>query len=162
MSPEAWDPVAQLTARLAVRATIDGYALACDRGAVDVVVAFFTVDGVLEAPQVGVRAEGQESLRRAFAGFGRRRSSAGVPPVASLQHHVTTSCVTGLGPALATATSYYVVLTDAGPDHWGRWVDVLVPEPSGGGTWLLAERQAFIDGAVPGSWSTWPAGGARH
>jgi deazaflavin-dependent oxidoreductase (nitroreductase family) len=139
MTGEAWDTTARVAARTEVRATIDAYAL-CDGGLVDAAAALFTDDGVLEAPEVGVLVRGREAIRQPWWGSppdSRRQAYRRSAPSATMSRRVALQKLT---QARARATSYYVVLTEVGVDHWGSWVDVLVPERPSGGKWLLAEH----------------------
>ena len=53
-------------------------------------------------------------------------------------------------PTEATSRCYYLVVTNHGLDHWGRYLDRYCVR---GGRWLFAHRRQFMDGAVPGSWA---------
>jgi hypothetical protein len=50
----------------------------------------------------------------------------------------------------ARATSYFLVLTAVGLDHWGTYRDRLVRLE---GRWRFAERAAHVEGSAPGSWA---------
>ena len=46
------------------------------------------------------------------------------------------------GPDAARGASYFFVVTARGPDHWGRYRDVLIPV---GDRWLFAHRRIGVD-----------------
>ena len=45
----------------------------------------------------------------------------------------------------ATATSYFFVLTEIGPDHWGTYRDQLARDDASG-SWLFTERNVTVEG----------------
>jgi hypothetical protein len=49
----------------------------------------------------------------------------------------------------ARATSYFLAITAAGPDHWGVYRDDLVLD---GDRWRFARREAIPEGSAPGGW----------
>lgn len=139
--------IAEVVAREAIRDVLARYNHAGDRGRLDEMVELFTVDGVLEIagdpPIVG---------RPAIRGFfvdtaASLRAATGVP---LLRHHVS-SVLIDLDRDLlgASATSYFLVVTERGPDHWGRYRDELVQD---GPVWRFTRRRVRTDGAAPDSW----------
>ncbi|HEV2310836.1 MAG TPA: nuclear transport factor 2 family protein, partial [Acidimicrobiia bacterium] len=50
----------------------------------------------------------------------------------------------------ARASSYFLAVTAAGPDHWGRYRDRLARVD---GQWRFTEREAAVEGHAPGSWA---------
>jgi ketosteroid isomerase-like protein len=137
---EAWE----LVARERIRDTIARYAHLVDRGRIDELVALFTEDATLEA---GDRppARGRDAIRAVFLGTGRRLASAAAPLI---RHHVSNVLIDVGGPDAATASSYFLAVTERGPDHWGRYRDRLVRQ---GDHWLFAHRRARADGYAPDS-----------
>ena len=65
-----------------------------------------------------------------------------------LRHHVSSVKIDLTGPDTASAASYFLVFTEVGLDHWGRYADRLV---RAGGSWLIAHRKVRLDGAVHNS-----------
>jgi hypothetical protein len=70
-----------------------------------------------------------------------------------LRHCVTNTTITidpftAEGTRRARAESYFLVVTEAGLDHWGRYRDEFEPERD---RWLLARRQVRTDGYAAGS-----------
>jgi ketosteroid isomerase-like protein len=136
---------AEVVARELVRETIFRYAHLVDRGRIDELVALFTDDATLEA---GDRppARGREAIRAFFVGTGARLAAGTARPL--VRHHVSNVLVTIGGPDAASAESYFLAVTERGPDHWGRYRDRLVRRD---GRWLFAQRRARADGYAPGS-----------
>jgi hypothetical protein len=131
----------ELTAREAIRELIARYALAGDRGRLDALAACFAPDGVLQFP--GTTARGPAAIASALA------SAPPVPGLTLVRHHVTTQAI-DLSPdrGVADARSYFLVLSDAGPDHGGVYVDRLRRQ---GSAWLFSHRQVRIDWQSSGS-----------
>ena len=138
---ELWE----LTARELVRETIARYAHLVDRGRIDELIELFTEDGTLEA---GARppAHGRDAIRAFFLGTRGRLAAATTRPL--IRHHVSNVLVELTDPATATAASYFLAITERGPDHWGRYQDRLVER---GGRWLFQHRRARADGYAAGS-----------
>ena len=138
---ELWE----LAARGAIHETVARYAHLVDRGRIDELVELFTDDGTLEA---GDRppATGRGAIREFFLETGKRLASASTRPL--IRHHVSSLAVDVTGPDDATAESYFLALTERGPDHWGRYRDRFVRR---GSRWLFQHRRARTDGYAPGS-----------
>jgi len=140
---ELWE----LVAREAIRDLVARYAHAADRGRLDELCALFAGDGVLRiderAPLVG------HDAIRGFLG-GTRESVRGQTETALIRHHVSNLRITVEGPESASGAAYFFVVTERGPDHWGRYRDRYRPE---GGRWRFAERRVRLDGCAPGSWA---------
>jgi hypothetical protein len=70
---------------------------------------------------------------------------------ALIRHHVSNLLITMEGRGSATGTSYFFVVTERGPDHWGRYRDAYRPDAAG--RWQFVERRVRVDGFAPGSWA---------
>jgi hypothetical protein len=141
-----------LLAREAIRDTLCRYNLAGDRGRLDELVACFSEDGVLEVKGEW-RATGAAEIRERTGGAapdtgGRSRGL--------LRHHLTTQGIELLGPDAARAWSYFLVLTEAGPDHAGRYADQLRKQAGG---WLLTHRRVVVEWWSPNT--VYPSQAAR-
>jgi len=112
------------------------------------VVRLYTAEGSLELPD-GREARGHEALRELFREFHARL--AGDARSSSVRHHVTSHSSQSAGNDKATSTTYFLVTTAQGIDHWGQWEDWLRRTPDGG--WRLHSRKVVIEGSVQGSWS---------
>ena len=134
----------ELVARERIRDTIARYAHLVDRGRIDELVALFTEDATLEAGD-GPPVRGRDAIRAVFLGTGRRLASAAAPLI---RHHVSNVLIDVESPDAATASSYFLAITDHGPDHWGRYRDRLVPA---GDRWLFQHRRVRTDGRASGS-----------
>jgi hypothetical protein len=143
--------VRELIAREQIRELVARYAHHADRGRFDDLVELFADDGVLEI-------DGREALRgrgalRAFLEATRAdlREATGSGVV---RHHVTTLSIDVTGSDEASGAAYFLVVSERGLDHWGRYRDRYVRTA---GVWRFAARRVRIDGFGPGSWA-----GRRH
>jgi hypothetical protein len=142
---ELWE----LSAREAIRHTIASYTYAADRGRFDDLVALFAPDGVLEVHGIGgARAVGRDEIAQFFGGV-NTDVVASAPP-GRMQHHVSSVWIDVLSASTARGSCYFMVLTGAGVDHWGRYRDEFVPA---GDRWLFAHRLVRTDGVTPGGWA---------
>jgi SnoaL-like domain len=142
---ELWE----LSAREAIRHTIASYTYAADRGRFDDLVALFAPDGVLEVHGIGgARAEGRDAITQFFRGV--NTDVVVTAPPGRMQHHVSSVWIDVHLESAARASSYFMVVTGAGVDHWGRYRDDLVPV---GDRWLFAHRLVRTDGVTPGGWA---------
>lgn len=134
-----------LVARERVRETIVRYAHLVDTGRFDELLDLFTEDATLEAGD-HPPARGRAAIRAFFVDTGiRLRAAQGRP---FIRHHVSSIDVEVESPDAATSRSYFLAITDQGPDHWGRYRDRLVRD---GERWLFAHRRVRTDGRVAGS-----------
>jgi hypothetical protein len=138
---EIWE----LMAREMIRETIVRYAHLADRGRIDELVELFLEDATLEAGDAAP-ARGRAEIRAFFLGTGKRLAAATTRPL--LRHHVSNILVVLEGREAATAESYFLAVTERGPDHWGRYRDRLVARD---GRWLFQHRRARADGYAPRS-----------
>ena len=135
----------ELAAREQIRDLIARYAHLVDGGRLDELVLLFDEDATLEA---GDRppAHGRTAIRALFADTGTRLASATGRPF--VRHHVSNVAIDVLDAASAGAVSYFLVITERGPDHWGRYRDRFVCRD---GHWLFAHRRARVDGYASAS-----------
>jgi hypothetical protein len=138
---ETWE----LVAREQVRETIARYAHLVDRGRIDELLELFTPDGVLEANDLPP-ARGREAIRAFLGGTKERLAAAATAPW--IRHHVSSVEIRVESPTAATADSYFLAITERGPDHWGRYRDRLVAVD---GRWCFAHRRVRVDGRAIGS-----------
>ena len=135
----------ELAAREAIRETVARYAHLVDRGRLDALLELFVEDATLAAgdrpPVIGRVAIGEF-----FRHTGKRLASAAARPL--IRHHVSNLLIDLTGPDDASAESYFLALTERGPDHWGRYRDRFVRR---GSRWLFQDRRARADGYAPGS-----------
>ncbi len=138
---ELWE----LIAREGIRETIGRYAHYADGGRFDELADLFTADGVLEIP--GQVITGRDAIRTFLDGT--KANLAATMSQALIRHHVSSLSITINAPDRAEAVSYFLAITAAGPDHWGRYRDDLVPT---GDRWLFRRRRVRRDGYAPSSW----------
>ena len=67
-----------------------------------------------------------------------------------MRHHVSSVRIDLSDAGNAAGSSYFLVVTERGLDHWGRYRDRYVLRA---GRWLFATRQVRVDGVSPGSWA---------
>ena len=133
----------ELAAREAVRESIARYAHAVDHGKFDDAAACFAEEGVLDIRDSG-RAEGRAAILELFAGAGRKLASTSTK--AFIRHHVSSiSMAVDVTAGRASATSYFFVVTEVGPDHWGTYRDTLMRDDASG-DWLFTERKVAVEG----------------
>ena len=137
----------QVAARDAIRELVASYTHCGDGGRFDEFCALFAADGVLELDGGRVVA-GRDAIRAFVAGTGD--SVVGSGKRAFIRHHVSSVQITLDDPDHAHGASYFFVVTQRGPDHWGRYRDRYVRD---GERWLFAHRRVRLDGAAPGSWA---------
>jgi SnoaL-like protein len=136
---------AALADREAIRDVIGRYAHAADSGRFEDLAALFDVDGVLEVDG-GLRSVGRAAILEFVSGVRDRSSSGGVPQY--VRHHTTNTVIDLTGVDSAEAASYFLVFSDVGADHWGRYRDRLVRTAGG---WRFAHRRVRTDGYGVGS-----------
>ena len=71
-------------------------------------------------------------------------------PCRTIRHHVTSHRIDVTARDAATGAAYFLVVSDRGPDHWGRYRDRYV---TADGAWRFAARRVRVDGWAPDSWA---------
>lgn len=146
----------ELAARDEIRDLVAAYAHLGDAGRFDALSALFAPDGVLELDD-GRAFRGHEALH---GFFGATRDALGAGTTHPLiRHHVSSVQVTVDDPEHAHGSSYFFVVTQRGPDHWGRYRDGYVRADD---HWLFAHRRVRVDGMAPGSWAAERRGGSHQ
>jgi hypothetical protein len=134
---EIWE----LSVRESVRQTLADYTAGTDRYRLDDVAACFAPGGALSFTG-GTRSVGPAAIAAGLAtqvgGF-----RAGPVPLTHVRHHISSVCFGSVSPDRVGVSSYFLVLTDIGVDHWGSYRDVLILFD---GRWLFASREAIVDG----------------
>lgn len=137
----------ELSAREELRDLVAAYAHAADSGRFDEVVALFADDGVLETPD-RIEHRGREGIRAFLGGTGA--ALAGATTVPLIRHYVSNLRLAVTGTDDATGAAYFLVVTERGPDHWGRYRDRYVRTAEG---WRFAHRRVRLDGYAANSWA---------
>jgi len=140
---DAWE----VAARESLRDLVARYNANGDAGRLDAVVALFTPDAVVEVPPR--RYEGAERIRSLFSGAAHPAARDSAPPQ-RIWHHTATLQIDFDDTRNARGRCYFQVLTEAGLDHWGRYLDRYRCDD---GHWRFAARRVSIDGFVPGGWA---------
>lgn len=145
---ETWE----LAARESIRDLVARYNASGDAGRFEETLALFAFDAVVKI--VGGRTyAGREEIRTLFTAAAE--SSAAKDPADAhaspsfIRHFTATHQIDLRGRERAAGRCYYAVLTGAGLDHWGRYVDSYV---EANGQWQFAKRVVSVDGAVLGGW----------
>lgn len=141
---------AEATAELAIRRNMIGYARAADRGRAHDLAARFHDHGVLhivgntfDAGEYAGRHAIVERIERTVAMMSTRSN------VPRLRHHISSILIEFMDEVTAVASSYFLAVTNEGPDHWGRYSDqVLLVN----GVWRFARRTVIHEGFRPGAW----------
>ena len=144
--------VRELAARESIRDLVARYNASGDSGRFDETMALFAEDAVVEVVP-GRTYTGRDEIRSLFTGAAKTDA----PEAASkpkqrrfIRHYTATHQIEVLGPHEARGRSYYVVITESGLDHWGRYVDRYVQRD---GHWLFLHRHISVDASVPGGWA---------
>jgi hypothetical protein len=139
----------ELVGREAIRELAAAYAHAADGGRFDELLALFTPDGSLQVddrePLVG-----PDAIRAFVGGTQTSVQATATTTRGYIRHNVTSHTITVDGPDDAHGAAYFFVVTERGPDHWGRYRDRYVRRD---GRWLFASRRVRVDGVAPGSWA---------
>lgn len=144
---EAYVETWELIAREQIRHLVAAYAHDADSGRFDELVGLFAEDGVLEPPD-GEMHRGRDAIR-AFLG-GTKTHLAATTATALIRHHVSSLRIAVASPTEASGAAYFFVVTEHGPDHWGRYRDRYVCRD---GQWHFAHRRVRLDGWAPNSWA---------
>jgi hypothetical protein len=139
----------ELIAREQIRELVARYAHHADRGRFQELVGLFADDGVLEIDDREA-LRGRDAIRAFLEATGATlRESTGR---AMVRHHVTTLSIDVTGADEASGAAYFLVVTDRGLDHWGRYRDRYLRTAGG---WRFAARRVRVDGFGAGSWAGW-------
>lgn len=135
----------EAVAREEIRDVISRYNHAGDRGDLEALGLCFAESGVLD---LAGRAplEGRAAIQEHLGGVVRELAERSARPL--LRHHVSSVRIELTGPDSATASSYFLVFTEVGLDHWGRYFDHFARS---GESWQIARRKVRVDGAAPAS-----------
>ena len=133
----------EIVARESIRDTLSRYTFCGDRGRLEELAACFARDGVLELAD-GWTARGRDEIQA------RTRSSLPADDGARrrplLRHHLSSQRIEMTAPEAARAWTYFLAVTENGPDHSGRYIDRLQRV---GGQWLIAHRRVVVEWYAP-------------
>ena len=137
----------EFIAREAIRELVSAYSHHADSGRFDELAALFADDGVLEIKGEPV-VSGRAAIRAYLAGVGRDLAFTSTTQM--IRHFVANLGIEVVSPTEARGECYFLVVTDGGVDHWGRYRDEYT---SIGDAWLFARRTVATDGFVPGGFA---------
>jgi hypothetical protein len=137
----------ELIAREAIREIVAAYSHHADSGRFDELVALFSADGVLEIKGEPVVA-GRDAIRGYLGGVGRDLADTSTTQM--IRHFVANLRIEVTSPTEARGECYFLVVTDGGVDHWGRYRDQYRRDDD---DWLFARRTVTTDGFVPGGFA---------
>ena len=135
---EMWE----LVAREQVRHTISSYTFGGDRGKLDELAAAFAPDGVLQIESDDVSTGRAAIIERLSPVVTMDRHPG------QMHHHLSGTHFRSVTESEIEVSSYFLVITDIGADHWGRYRDRFVPVDD---RWLIAHRQVTTDGYAEAS-----------
>lgn len=140
---ELWE----LVAREQIRDLVARYTHCADKGRFAELAELFEVDGILDIGE-GRVMHGRDGI----LGFlGGQKTDLQTKTGASLvRHHVANLRIDVDGAERARGVSYFFVVTDRGPDHWGQYRDVYARGADG--QWRFAERRVKLEGYGADSW----------
>ena len=105
--------------------------------------ALFAEDGSLTV-HGGEKFTGKSTIEEVFRKFDKSKRP-GLP----YRHHLSSIKITLSSNREAEASSYFLVMGNTAPDHWGIYRDTLVRL---NGEWLFKTRTITIEGAEPDGW----------
>ena len=119
----------------AICALLARYTYAGDRGRIAELAACFALDGTLEFP--GATATGPAAITATLTGGPPH------PGRSFVRHHITNPLIAIADDGQnATARSYFLVISDNGPDHSGTYDDRLRHGADG---WRFVHRRVRVD-----------------
>ncbi|MCB2078032.1 MAG: nuclear transport factor 2 family protein [Novosphingobium sp.] len=145
-----------LLAREAIRDTLAKYNVSGDRLKAEDYAACFTEDGIIESTTRGVAENFRFDGRAAIFEWQNRWRSAKpgeaqkdvVRKATFVRHNLTTCKIDLTGPETAKVRTYWIVMSDNGPDHCGVYLDEFRKV---GEDWLIAHRKVRTDWHAPDS-----------
>ena len=123
-----------------IRALMATYAVDGDRGRMDSLINCFALDGSLSFP--GANVKGREEILTVLTSGERD------PQLTRVRHHLTTSHINLVSKSVAKGRTYFLVISNIGPDHSGVYVDEFEKTDR---SWLIKRRDVRIDWQSPSS-----------
>ena len=142
---EIWE----LIARESIRDLVARYNANGDSGRFEPMLDLFAEESTMEIP--GDTYQGKAAIRGMFEGVATRTGASEGPTVKFIRHCTSTHQIDLQSETEAKGRCYYMVLTDKGLDHWGRYIDEYRRVD---GEWRFWHRKVTMDTAVPDAWAT--------
>ncbi|MFQ5514441.1 MAG: nuclear transport factor 2 family protein [Myxococcota bacterium] len=140
---ELWE----LSARESIRELVARYNGWGDTGRFDPMLELFAEDAVMCVPPDRV-LHGREEIRALFTATARRTGRHKGARTTLVRHFTATHQIDLQSRTTAMGRAYYLVLTDRGLDHWGRYIDEYRRVS---GRWVFQRRRVTVDGRAPGA-----------
>lgn len=135
-----------VVAREEIRALLIEYVQCADGGRTERMLELFAADAVMDATG-DPTCHGHDEIRAYFERAGRSARRLMERPY--LRHHLSSIHIELDEPTRARSTAYFLAITDTGPDHWGRYRDLL---HKNGDTWTIQHRLLQLEGRTAGGW----------
>lgn len=136
----------ELIAREEIRSLLIEYVQCADGGRTERMLELFTPNAVMEATGDPI-CHGRDDIKAYFERAGQSIRKHMTSTI--LRHHLSSINITMTAPDQARTTAYFLAITDAGLDHWGRYRDTLERGPEG---WQITHRLLQLEGRTPGGW----------
>jgi hypothetical protein len=124
---------------VAVNALLGRCAQLGDRGKAREVANLYVEEGILRSG-TGDECVGRDKIAAYLERVGSEASATGALTFA--RHHITSVDITAVSSERAEVDSYFLVISDVGVDHSGRYRDVIVRQD---GRWLFQTRSVRLD-----------------
>ena len=129
-----------IESHIRITSTLNSYSAPC--GAREK-AALFAEDGIF-IMHGGKAINGKGAIESLFSEFDRAKK-----PGHHFRHHLSSIKITMKSPDEADVTSYFLVMGNTAPDHWGVYHDTLIRSND---DWLFSKRATTIEGADPKGW----------
>ena len=146
----------ELVARESIRDLVARYNANGDSGRFDPMLELFAEDATMELPSAssggahdGVHV-GRAAIRGMFEGVATNTGDRAGAGAKFIRHFTATHQIDLLSESEAKGRCYYVVLTDRGVDHWGRYIDDYRRIED---RWVFWYRRVTLDGSSADSWA---------
>ena len=140
-------------AREAIRRTINAYSIADDQRDTATFATLWAENALFEFAGFGpLPGFSRKGIAEICAGTASWSAVPGKDPslarTSFIRHNLTTSEIELISADTARARTYFVVVTEGGPDHAGVYADELVRVSE---SWLFTRRSITLDWRAPGS-----------
>lgn len=128
-----------------IRSLLIEYVHCADTGRTERMLELFAEGAVMEATG-DAPCHGRDEIAAYFVRAGESIRKHMDSP--SLRHHLSSIHIDLTSQTEARTTGYFMAITEAGPDHWGRYRDTLVHD----GQWRITHRLLQLEGRTPDGW----------